>query len=428
LTGYTGPSDVVIPDMLDGLMVTGFGASAFQFGGISSISISKNIKKIGRYSFTTAGAPNTFTNINLSGVTDVSEWAFGYCTNLLSITFSENAPAETNDVFTGIPPNQVTIYVANPTATGWGATWNGMPVTRKTVNADDVITIGDISAGGNVEAASYTLNGEPFTGGGSSAPLAWTPISTLATGAVITVTPDTSRKIFMVDAAIPVTITNDTTTLAANCTTNYEWEVWVNVMTNSSSAFTFVGVDYVNGSPEITCPGVYKYALSTVCGTRIQARQTWPTVHAWSMPLIGAGPASSAYYNLANNVSGSLTNHIRMYFPFAVGEVILVRHPIAFTASTPDTAIRYETSDTQNGSIVVVSNIGTNSYAANTVYVNSVVVTNSGANSIAYAPSAQRLLRFAYEKSGNTVMSVGQPRMRKINELEQAHVNAGGTL
>jgi hypothetical protein len=195
--------------MLDALPVTYFG-DIFSPGGagsaITSISGGGQIKNITDLGFYQC---NALTSIKLDGVTNLSSFCFYNCTTIESVEFpsvlsigdgcfdgcsslkyakipkvshtaigvfancltltnvfiSVDAPAETAEVFLNITPNQVSIIVDNPTATGWGATWNGMPVVRKTVNAGTVITIGDISAGGNVEAATYTKNGVPFEGG-----------------------------------------------------------------------------------------------------------------------------------------------------------------------------------------------------------------------------------------------------------------------
>jgi hypothetical protein len=48
-----------------------------------------------------------------------------------------NAPAEAGGVFADIPtpPN---VYVTNPQATGWGDTWNGAPVVRPPLYADEI--------------------------------------------------------------------------------------------------------------------------------------------------------------------------------------------------------------------------------------------------------------------------------------------------
>ena len=108
LTGYSGPNAVVIPDMLDGLPVTGFGGTFSGNVDITSVGGGVNIKAVGNS-------------------------AFEGCSNLSSVTFDQNAPTPTANVFASSTP---TIYVSNPHATGWGDTWNGRPVVRAASMAD----------------------------------------------------------------------------------------------------------------------------------------------------------------------------------------------------------------------------------------------------------------------------------------------------
>jgi hypothetical protein len=71
--------------------------------------------------------PNAYT---------VGDAAFSYCySSLAGVYFSQNAPAEADDVYTSTP--NVTNYVTSPTATGWTNSWNGRPVVRLPVYADN---------------------------------------------------------------------------------------------------------------------------------------------------------------------------------------------------------------------------------------------------------------------------------------------------
>jgi hypothetical protein len=188
LTGYTGPNDVVIPDMLDGLPVTGFG-TIFDSTEITSISGGANVAVIGDFAFsyctalTSVSLPSAvtlgryalrnctaLTSVNLPSAVIVGNVAFYGCTALSSISlpsavtvvtngfyncpaltsvyFSQNAPAEEPDVYD--TPN-VTNYVTSPTATGWTNSWNGRPVVRLPVYADNFY--GDGSGLTNITAA-----------------------------------------------------------------------------------------------------------------------------------------------------------------------------------------------------------------------------------------------------------------------------------
>jgi hypothetical protein len=129
---------------------------------------------------------------------------------------------------------------------------------------------------------------------------------------VITVTPDTSKKVYQVNASVPFTLTNNLATLAANCTTNYEWETWVNITATNALVSTVWDsrFDWVQGVPELTVTGLYKFAMSTACGTRIQARQTYPTVYqlqsGWQYARNGNTPASPVFFN--EPVTATTTN------------------------------------------------------------------------------------------------------------------------
>jgi hypothetical protein len=160
LTGYTGPNAVVIPDTLDNLPVTGFG-TIFILTAITSISGGANVTSITSSSFGTCNALtsvslpsvtsiadsafgncNALTSVSLPSVTSIADSAFRICPALTSVYFGQNAPAEASDVYTDTP--SVTNYVTSPTATGWGATWNGRPVVRLPGYFDSV-TVGGTS-------------------------------------------------------------------------------------------------------------------------------------------------------------------------------------------------------------------------------------------------------------------------------------------
>jgi len=178
LTGYTGPNDVVIPDMLDGLPVTWFGTVLNDHDAMTSVSGGENVTAIPDQAFnsclvlasvsfphvTTIGqsafsADIALTNVSLPQATvighgafshcsslksvsfpqviEVRDFAFTYCYSLTSVYFGQDAPAEAAegfDVYAGSPG--VTNYVTNPTATGWGEMWNDRPVVRLPVYAD----------------------------------------------------------------------------------------------------------------------------------------------------------------------------------------------------------------------------------------------------------------------------------------------------
>ena len=156
----TGGNDVVIPDYIDGLPVTAIGQSSFAGSDITSLSAGINVKKIGESAFqgcaflVSASLPSVtsiekyafsfcpFTSISLPAVQSIGEYAFYFCSNLTNVTFSANAaPTTGSDIF--MMANQVTVYIDNPTATGWGTLWNGQPVVRLGVTADSYAITGN---------------------------------------------------------------------------------------------------------------------------------------------------------------------------------------------------------------------------------------------------------------------------------------------
>jgi hypothetical protein len=159
LTGYTGANAVVIPDMLDGLPVTTIGVSCFADNtSITSVTANQQLTTLGGWAF---NGCYSLTSLSLLGVKSVGEAAFGGCTNLTSISlpaitsFDANAfygcPALTNVTFSGNAPTvgsgiygespNVTNYVTNPTATGWGSTLGGQPVVRMEVAGATSVTL-----------------------------------------------------------------------------------------------------------------------------------------------------------------------------------------------------------------------------------------------------------------------------------------------
>lgn len=179
LTGYTGPNDVIVPDRLDGLPVTGFGTifspdlagsaitsisgganvttivdmAFFNCAAMTSVSL-PNATTIGNNAFFQCSAltsvilPNAttiegsaffvcdaLTYVSLPNATTIGDGAFFSCTALTSVYFGQNAPAEAADVYLNTP--NVTNYITSPTATGWTNSWNGRPVVRLPVYADN---------------------------------------------------------------------------------------------------------------------------------------------------------------------------------------------------------------------------------------------------------------------------------------------------
>jgi len=207
LTSYSGPDAVVIPDMLDGLPVTTISyvfSAPFEESTITSVSggafltkigitvfrrcvaltsvVFPTVKNIGDNAFDSCSGITsvylpTVTNIGISAfnpclaltnvvlpcIVTLGENSFDQCPNLVSVVFSGNALAEGTNMFGsylnyGNSPN-VTNYVNNPTATGWGTNWMGRPVVRLALYGDASNLTGINSGGITTNQLNSATNG-----------------------------------------------------------------------------------------------------------------------------------------------------------------------------------------------------------------------------------------------------------------------------
>jgi hypothetical protein len=131
LTSYSGPNDVVVPDMLDNLPVTSFGI-VFSYTTITSIRGGEYVATINGNAF---DACTALTNAVFPSVTIVGPLAFSDCSSLAKVYFSQSAPVDYGNALAGAA--SATIYVTSTTATGWGTNWNGRPVVRMNLYADN---------------------------------------------------------------------------------------------------------------------------------------------------------------------------------------------------------------------------------------------------------------------------------------------------
>jgi hypothetical protein len=74
---------------------------------------------------------------DLGAVTSILAKAFSNCASLRSVRFSGDAPYAGTRIYESIPAGQVTNYIINPAAQGWGGTLGGMPVVRAALHADE---------------------------------------------------------------------------------------------------------------------------------------------------------------------------------------------------------------------------------------------------------------------------------------------------
>ena len=84
LTGYSGPADVVMPDMLDGLPVTGFGTIFAGDRNITSVSGGQFITEIGNSAF----EYSSLATAKFPWATTIGDYAFAY-TSLATASFPQ---------------------------------------------------------------------------------------------------------------------------------------------------------------------------------------------------------------------------------------------------------------------------------------------------------------------------------------------------
>jgi hypothetical protein len=221
----------------------------------------------------------------------------------------------------------------------WGG---GNSISSVSFPVSDSVTLGargatgikdSLGNAGTYDSTARTLTMPALTPAGIAAAggvtniILSTPISTLTTGAVVTVTPSQSRRIYQVEASVPITLTNDLSQLGANCTTNYEWETWINyTVTNALSTVWDSRIQWAQQTPDLTVTGLYKFAFSTACGTNIQARQVYPTVYTYApLPFAsayGAIGGVSLLYAKANLSTTTATNALGIGAPSSSARIV----------------------------------------------------------------------------------------------------------
>ena len=114
---YNRLTTVTIPDS-----VTTIGAGAFEANALTSVTIGSSVTSIGYYAF----YDNDLISVTIPAlVTSIERGAFE-ANDLTSVTFLGNAPTAGDSVFLG--NSGLSSVTRSSTATGWGATWSGVPV------------------------------------------------------------------------------------------------------------------------------------------------------------------------------------------------------------------------------------------------------------------------------------------------------------
>ena len=141
ITGYTGAGgDVVIPDTIAGLPVTGIGPSAFYYHtDLTSITIPNSVLSIGSWAF--ENCANLASVVIGQGVASIGYGVFWDCLRLTAVYFEGDAPEMFDDsAFDG---SQAIIYY-HPGTTGWGPTFGGRPTMPWSLTPGDLDGDGEI--------------------------------------------------------------------------------------------------------------------------------------------------------------------------------------------------------------------------------------------------------------------------------------------
>ena len=138
ITGYLGTKkNVVIPNIIEGCLVTSIGNSAFSnLSNLESVTIPESVTSIGDYAFTQCG--HLAGIVIPDSVTFVGHDVFNSCNELTSVIFKGDAPGADGGIFNNTIALE-TIYYLEGTSS-WTNPWN----TKATavLNQEDIIIIG----------------------------------------------------------------------------------------------------------------------------------------------------------------------------------------------------------------------------------------------------------------------------------------------
>lgn len=135
-------TSVVIPNS-----VTNIGQQAFYFcPNLTSVAMSKNVKNIDQSAFFLCSGLSEM--VFPASLTNLGQFAFGGCQNLASVCFEGNQPIDGGSVFYFDNALSTILYVNG--ATGWGATFDGIPTAVCATCNKTAPSVTIVSSGANV--------------------------------------------------------------------------------------------------------------------------------------------------------------------------------------------------------------------------------------------------------------------------------------
>ena len=272
-------------------------------------------------------------------------------------------------------------------------------------------------------SGTLTLNGDAITawpsGGVASASIA-TPITYATAPVAVTST----QALYWVDLSSASTVSNTFAGLTFDGSTRYEWREVVNIVSNAGRTVTWdARRTWLDGVPDLTVTGRYEFALSTVDGIRVRAKQTWPECCGWSTILPQRATGLDTGMGWPSFTTATNSSRAIAYAP--IGEWTVIRLDLKWIKSN----VVYEILTPAYSKVgqtvpTVVYSFTPPSRSHTTFFADRFTAADRDFN-----VSANDYY-WAIRKTGtdNTDNGVIFPATRKANALERAHIEAGGAF